>query len=285
MSILITTYEGTHNHPLPISATAMASTTSAAASMLLSASTTSSSHTPCADLHGLNFYLSDNSKLKQFYLPNPPPLSSNSHPTVTLDLTSNPSSASSLFNKFSPNYPPMYYSSSASLNFGSSESNVMSWSNNGFLNYGNSQLYNNRSQFGNSNVGRQSTSSMQQSNASQSFMQKNSNSAASHHNLRPQGSSIVLPQQALPESTLAAATKAITADPSFQSALAAALSTIIGSSGGGGDNSVVQKLKWGEQFQGSNNNNNYVQIEKKNGYASSYSKSGSASSGDREHIN
>ncbi|KDP45485.1 hypothetical protein JCGZ_09734 [Jatropha curcas] len=137
MSILITTYEGTHNHPLPVSATAMASTTSAAASMLLSGSSSSSSHqglissqipltstSQYNQLNGLNFSnaVYDSSRTKQIYLANPNscPL----FPTITLDLTS--SGGFSSTSKFP----------ATSLNFSSSESNLSAIWGNAYQNYG-----------------------------------------------------------------------------------------------------------------------------------------------------
>ncbi|XP_021286059.1 probable WRKY transcription factor 61 [Herrania umbratica] len=259
MSILITTYEGTHNHPLPMSATAMASTTSAAASMLLSGSSSSSqpaSSIPStanipANLHGLNFYLSENSKSK-FYLPNSSLSASSSHPTITLDLTSTLSSSSFPFNRFSSAYSTTARYPSTSLSFGSSESNTVPWGN-GLLSCGSTQPYM-KNQIGALNIGRPKT---MENIIYQSFMQKN--------NLNP-------PQQPLPD-TIAAATKAITADPNFQSALAAALTSIIGTGNNGGatpptGDKLGQKLNWGEQT--SPMTSSYSQTVKGNGCATSF---------------
>lgn len=241
MSILITTYEGTHNHPLPMSATAMASTTSAAAAMLLSGSSSSqpgqshgTSTTIGAGLHGLNFCLPDSSRSNQFYLPSSVMPSAPAHPTITLDLTSSnlssASSTSSHFNRFSSHTFPSATSrySSTSLSFSSpdqSDNNLpMSWANNGLLNYA-TQLQN------------------KNHTAYQPYLQIKNNPS--------------LPQQSLPD-TIAAATKAITADPNFQSALAVALKSIIGngssgavaatigdhSHGAGDSNSFGHKLRW-----------------------------------------
>ncbi|XP_027369128.1 probable WRKY transcription factor 61 [Abrus precatorius] len=269
MSILITTYEGTHNHTLPLSATAMASTTSAAASMLLSGSSSSLSGsipstttTAPNTLHGLNFYLSDGSKSRQLYLSNPALSSSPSHPTITLDLTSNPSSSSSSpFVRFTSSYNQPRYPSSTSLSFSSSDSNAMSWSN-GFLNYSTQPYNNNNSNNKSNNLSTLNFGRQQMENIYESYMHKNSNST--------------VPQGALPD-TISAATKAITADPTFRSALAAALTSFIGAQGSigstQGNQSVgensSQKMKWPEAFPVSNSTLSSSN-SKVNGCASSF---------------
>ncbi|KAK7388966.1 hypothetical protein VNO78_23797 [Psophocarpus tetragonolobus] len=266
MSILITTYEGTHNHTLPPSATAMASTTSAAASMLLSGSSTSQSASmpstitaATTNLQGLNFYLSDGSKPRQLYLSNPALSSSPSHPTITLDLTSHPSSSSSSpFVRF--NQPRYSSSSSLSFNHSSETNNALSWSNGLFLN-NNTHLHSNNNRnnvLSSVNFGRQ-----QMENMYQSFMQKNNNSSVA--------------QGGVPADTISAATKVITADPTFQSALAAALTSFIGGGVGnqganvGESLSLGQKMKCGEVFPASNSSSTLsVSTSKVNGCASSF---------------
>lgn len=212
MSVLITTYEGTHNHPLPVSATAMASTTSAAASMLLSGSSSSQPGLgPAAttnlttDLHGLNVNLSDNSKNRPYYLPNS---SSPPFPTITLDLTTNPSTSSAQFNmSSSTTFQSTARLPSTSLSFSPSQSNVLPtlWSN-GNLNYG--AVPNNKNHM----ISSLHPERTPQEHLYQPYMQKNYQAPS---------------QQALTETL----TKAITSDPSFRSVIAAAITTVVGGAG------------------------------------------------------
>ncbi|KAF3341583.1 putative WRKY transcription factor 72 [Carex littledalei] len=252
MSILITTYEGTHSHLLPVSATAMASTTSAAASMLMSGSTSSRTiSTPAtfsgssASLHGLNFGQSDASISRPFFLPTASVSSTPSFPTITLDLTTQPTSTTPPFaiNRLAtnPKYP------STSFNFSSPESSSIStsWSNS-YLGYGN-QHYN-KSPLGSfSHIGKQTQDSILNS-----YIQKTANMNAPTTN-----------PSSTPSLLTDSIAKAITSDPSFQSALAAAITSYVGNQG---PNQAAQtrvdapvqahRLKWGEQL-GSSSSSSY----------------------------
>nr|XP_019707362.1 probable WRKY transcription factor 72 [Elaeis guineensis] len=243
-SILITTYEGTHNHPLPMSATAMASTTSAAACMLLSgssasrptigslAATSTVMTTSNANLHGPNFsFPSGHSRPGQFYLPNPSISSNPSYPTITLDLTAPPSSTSqpSQLNRFSSNFATTPRYSSTGFSFSCLESNAIptSWSSS-YLSY-ESQPYN-KSSISSLSLGRQPQEPLYQS-----YLNKSTNPSAP------------TPSQNSLTDTIA---KAITSDPNFQSVVAAAITSCVGAQGAqaGGKSTQGHGLKWGEQL-------------------------------------
>ncbi|KAM1170605.1 hypothetical protein ACFX13_021389 [Malus domestica] len=260
MSILITTYEGSHNHPLSMSATAMASTTSAAASMLQSHSSTSqqglfnSATAPISastNLQGLNFSgtstLSQNSRLPQqhFYFPNSSVSTNNSHPTITLDLTVPtpshfgrfPLASGSSFSS-NPRYTSTSFNFSSSLDHNNtlqlqSPWNSISHTASGYFNYGN---YGNRiNQVGSAlNIGKQPI-----------FQEHNKlyQSHVQNQNASPPPPPLHHPQMST--NSIATATKAITLNPNFQSALAAALTSFLGNGGTSSTTGIRENHKSG----------------------------------------
>ncbi|KAL2633230.1 hypothetical protein R1flu_004709 [Riccia fluitans] len=190
-SILITTYEGNHSHPLPQGAVSMASTTSAAAGMLMLGSTSSSDRVEGLGSAENSFSLGTH--------PMPMISASAPFPTITLDLTTNPAASQMHLDAANVSRLPYNFSMAAAAN-------GIQLHPPSIMNPVQSAYY---------GVAKPPTGAFQMYPPNPLTVQSHVGNAAR-------------PQQYLHES-VTAATAAITADPNFTAALATAITSILSS--------------------------------------------------------